>query len=281
MTVALAQRDLPRIGLAIFDIDGTLVRPDKSLTAATVAAFGRLRDAGIVPSLISARPPTGMMDVAHALGITTFMGAFNGGTIVGSDGAFIQCHHINSSLTDEVLRLGRAAAVDVWLFADGQWYVLNTDNRRVVREGLSSGLKPTVVPDLSVLATAADKIVFVSENPLRLQQLEADIRAVVEGRATIDLSQPYLLDVTAERANKGEGVATLADLIGLPLSEAVVIGDMANDLRMFARAGFSIAMGQAPGYVRTAANFVTDTDTADGAAKAIDKIILPRARGRS
>lgn len=73
------------------------------------------------------------------------------------------------------------------------------------------------------------------------------------------------------------GVATLAELIGMPLSEAVVVGDMANDLPMFVRAGLSIAMGQAPGYARVAATDVPDTDTADGDAKAIDKFILPRA----
>ena len=65
--------------------------------------------------------------------------------------------------------------------------------------------------------------------------------------------------------------------IGVPEAETAVIGDQANDLAMFAVAGLSIAMGQGTDAVKAGADFVTDANTDDGFAKAIDRFILPRA----
>jgi HAD superfamily hydrolase (TIGR01484 family) len=59
-----------RIRLVVSDIDGTLVRQDKSLSDGVVAAVQRLQNAGVAFSLISARPPSGMLWIAAKLGLT-------------------------------------------------------------------------------------------------------------------------------------------------------------------------------------------------------------------
>jgi hydroxymethylpyrimidine pyrophosphatase-like HAD family hydrolase len=53
------------IRLLVSDIDGTLVRTDKSLAPATVAAARKLVAAGVPMSLISARPPSGIGWIAE------------------------------------------------------------------------------------------------------------------------------------------------------------------------------------------------------------------------
>lgn len=63
----------------------------------------------------------------------------------------------------------------------------------------------------------------------------------------------------------------------MPLANVAVLGDERNDLPMFARAGLSIAMGQGPDAVRTAADLITLTNEKDGVAHAIDDFILPDA----
>ena len=50
-----------------------------------------------------------------------------------------------------------------------------------------------------------------------------------------------------------EGIAALARAFGVELAQVAALGDMTNDLRMFTRAGLSVAMGQAPASVRAAA----------------------------
>ena len=96
-------------------------------------------------------------------------------------------------------------------------------------------------------------------------------------QATVGRSQVYYLDVTAPRANKGDGVAALAHAAGVPLPQVAVFGDQRNDLPMFVRAGLSVAMAQGPEEVRAAATHVSTSNDEDGVAVAIDRFILHRA----
>jgi len=261
------------IALLVSDIDGTLVRADKSLSPATVEAFGRLRAAGVAATLISARPPSGMMTLAEVLDIDGPLGAFNGGTLFYRDGRIESAKHLQARVADTVLDRLEAAGVHVWLFAGGRWYASTLDNPRVPHERLAAGIEPTLVEDFRGLGPV-DKIVGVSEDFAALKTLEDVVKARVGDSATIARSQPYFLDITAPGANKGDGIAALAAAAGIPLSRVAAIGDMANDLPMFARAGVAIAMGQAPETVRAAATFVTGTNDEDGVALAIDRRLL-------
>lgn len=264
------------IRLLVCDIDGTLVRRDKTLSDANIAAAARLVEAGVKMSLISARPRSGMLRLAEALHLDGPFGAFNGGTIFDREGVTRPPERVPPSVAADLLAILDAGKVDVWLFADDLWYARNADNPHVPREILSAGLHPTLHDDFSALCDRADKIVGVSDDAELLRQLEAKAIAAAGGEATVALSQPYFLDVTARRANKGDGVAALADAMAVPLDRVAVIGDMANDLPMFARAGLSIVMGQAPDRVRAAADWVTASNEEDGVAAAIDRLIAER-----
>ena len=59
------------------------------------------------------------------------------------------------------------------------------------------------------------------------------------------LSQPYYLDVTHPKANKGEVVSALSAWLAIPSAQIASIGDMPNDVLMFKQSGLSIAMGNA------------------------------------
>lgn len=94
-------------------------------------------------------------------------------------------------------------------------------------------------------------------------------------------SQPYYLDITHPLANKGFALSEIARLLGVPLAEIAVIGDGGNDVAMFERSGLSIAMGNASPQVQRAADFVTDSNSEDGFAKAIERFILGGARSNA
>ncbi len=99
---------------------------------------------------------------------------------------------------------------------------------------------------------------------------------MIGARATVARSQLYYLDITHRLANKGDGIAALAQAFGVELTQVAALGDMANDLPMFARAGLSVAMGQAPACVRAAANATATTNEEAGVADAIARFVRPR-----
>ncbi|WP_333574143.1 Cof-type HAD-IIB family hydrolase [Sphingomonas sp.] len=261
--------------LFLSDVDGTLVRSDKTIGDPVVAAVQGLVAAGVPVSIISARPPSGLLWIAERLGLTTPIGAFNGGTLVQPDGTVLSATHLDPRVAARTLDAIARPDVIRWVFAKGQWHADRLDDYYTPRERVTSAQDPVVCSDFGPLLDAVDKIVAVSSDHDMLAALEAEVAAALGDDAEVARSQPYYLDVTAARANKGDGIAALAATLGVPLAEVAVIGDQYNDVPMFRRAGLSIAMGQAPEAVRQAAMQVTGSNDADGVAQAIETILLP------
>ena len=91
--------------------------------------------------------------------------------------------------------------------------------------------------------------------------------------ATAVRSQTYYLDVTPPGHDKGTFVEGIAKRLGVSLENVATIGDMQNDLPMFARSGVSFAMGNASDDVKARATHVTETNERDGFARAMDTVL--------
>ncbi len=70
-------------------------------------------------------------------------------------------------------------------------------------------------------------------------------------------------------------VKYLSAKYGIDESEIATIGDMPNDVLMFAHSGLSIAMGQSGSEVHRAARRVTTSNEDEGFANAVERYILP------
>jgi len=262
------------IRLLVSDVDGTLVDKDKRLTPATIAAVRQLRDAGVAFTIISARPRSGILPIVEALDLDVPVAAFNGGIVFTRDGRETVHHLVDAEVARGALALAAGTPVDIWVFADDRWYATSDRGVHVEHERVASNQQPVIRDDFAELATRVDKITFVSDEPEVLRDLQARIETGHAGRATVAQSQTYYLDITALEANKGEGVAALADALGVPLEDTAAIGDQANDLPMLKRVALPIVMGNAPDAMRQGAAHVTRGNEADGVAHAIDTIIL-------
>ncbi len=267
----------PDIALVISDVDGTLVTPDKALTPAAIAAVRRLSDARIGFTLISSRPPRGMVSLVTQLDVRLPFGGFNGGSLVAPDLSLVEAHRLAPEVARETIALLAKRGVDAWVFARGDWLLRDPEGTNVPREKHTVGFDPKAVDDFETVIGCIDKIVGVSNDVALLAGVELEARASMDDKAAIILSQPFYLDVTHSRANKGDGVSALCDHIGVDLSRTAVIGDMLNDVAMFARASYSIAMGQSPDAVKQRSDAVTSSNTEDGFAHAVDRFILSPA----
>ena len=265
--------------LVISDVDGTLVNHAKELTDATVAAVGRLEAAGIPFSLISARPPSGLRWIVERLGLTGNTAAFNGGTILDGTGAVIERKVMSEAAVRASFGIAEGSGATPWVFAGGAWHCSDLDNPHVEHEIKSANQQPTLCHDMEKLFGDVDKLTWVSDDERLLRDLTRRMKEAIGDGATIGQSQTYYLDLTHPQANKGAGVTTLAEKAGVALTDVAVLGDQANDLPMFAIAGTSIVMGQAPADVRAKARYTSTSNDEDGVAHAIDTILLGQGKG--
>jgi Cof subfamily protein (haloacid dehalogenase superfamily) len=263
-----------KVRLLLSDVDGTLITSTKVLTEQSIRAVEQLRAADILFAITSGRPPRGISMFVEPLDLTTPLAAFNGGLLVDRDLQIIEQRTIRDDLVAPIIELLDAHGLSVWVYQGADWFVLDLNGPHIQRESWACQFEPTELANFEGVGADIAKIVGVSDNT----DLVAAARSSMRLKFGIDISatssQTYYLDVTHPDANKGSVVEFLSAKFDIPTSDIATIGDMQNDVLMFARSGFSIAMGNADDEVKHAAHEVTRSNDDEGFAYAVENFIL-------
>ena len=261
------------IRLLLSDVDGTLVQSDKTLSPRSIDAVHALHEAGIQFAVTSGRPPRGMSMLVEPLAIRAPLAGFNGGLVVEPEMRVLEEHVIPDRIVPAAIELLESFGLSVWVYRDGDWLVRDADGPHVAREAHTVQFEPTVVASFDD-ATHVAKIVGVSDDHDTVRAAESTAQDQLGDNVAASRSQPYYLDITHPLANKGAVVTFLSERYAIPSQEIATIGDMPNDVLMFAHSGLSIAMGNAHREVQRAARRVTTTNDDDGFASAVERFIL-------
>src|SRR6266567_2756891 len=239
------------IRLLLADVDGTLVTPDKELTDRAVDAVRRLGDAGILFAITSGRPPRGMSVVEQRV--------------------------LPEELVVPVADLIRSFGLDTWVYRGPDWYVPDPHGSHVARESSTVRFEPKVRASLDGLTSDVAKLVGVSDDLDAVARAASAAHDRFGDHVAASRSQPYYVDVTHPEANKGAVARYLSARYAIPPEAIATIGDMPNDVLMFAHSGLSIAMGNASPEVQRAARRVTSSNADEGFASAVERFIIERA----
>jgi Cof subfamily protein (haloacid dehalogenase superfamily) len=261
--------------MLLADVDGTLVDQNKDLTDRAIAAVKMLHQAGILFAVTSGRPPRGMSMLIEPLQITTPVAAFNGGLFARPDMSVIEQRTIPDAMTPSLIDLLDSQGVDVWVYRGADWFVRDSQAPHVAREAWTVKFDPTLIDSYATVSDGVVKIVGVSDDYDRVQAAVDATRARFGDHVSAARSQPYYADVTHPEANKGGVVRYLSEQFAISPQEIATIGDMPNDVLMFAHSGLSIAMGNASHEVQRAARRVTTSNEDEGFANAVERFILP------
>jgi HAD superfamily hydrolase (TIGR01484 family) len=128
------------------------------------------------------------------------------------------------------------------------------------------------VPFEELLAAHATRVVVISPG----HKIE-DFLSVVERmglhKVSYNVGWTAWLDIAPDGVNKSTALERVRELLDIPRTRILAIGDGRNDIDMLEWAsagGRGVAMGQAPDEVRAAANESTGTDLDDGVASVLE-----------
>jgi hypothetical protein len=130
------------IKLVLSDVDGTLVRSDKTLSERSIEAVHALHDAGIHFAVTSGRPPRGMEMLVEPLGLRTPLAAFNGGLVVEPRMQVLEQRTVPDELVAPVVELLESWGLDVWVYRGADWILRDPDAPRVARESHTGSSRP-------------------------------------------------------------------------------------------------------------------------------------------
>jgi Cof subfamily protein (haloacid dehalogenase superfamily) len=271
----------PRVRLMLADVDGTLVTQEKVLTERAIDAVRSLRAVGVLFAITSGRPPKGMSMLVDPLGLDTPIAGFNGGLLVDRQMNVIEQRVVPEHLVEPISDLLTSFKLTVWIYRGADWYVPDPKGPHVDREAWTVKFEPKVMKSLDGLTDRVAKIVGVSDDHQAVAEASSAAQEQFGDHVTAARSQPYYLDVTNPEANKGAVAKYLAKRYGLSPEELATIGDMPNDVLMFANSGLSIATGNADDQVKRAARRVTESNENEGFAVAVERFVLPAAEGKN
>ncbi|MFG2606798.1 Cof-type HAD-IIB family hydrolase [Streptomyces sp. NPDC048514] len=267
------------------DLDGTLLRDDKSVSPRTVAALAAAEEAGIEVFFVTGRPARWMDVVSehvhgHGLAICG-----NGAAVVdlhGGPGAhrFVKVRELARENALHAVRLLREAAPGT-VFAVEQTYGFHQEPNY---PKLHMETPDHLLPAEKLLAPEgpdADQPVLkiLAYHP----ELDPDAfltlaRLAIGGHANVTRSSPSaLLELSGPDVSKASTLALACAERGISHEEVVAFGDMPNDVEMLTWAGRSYAMGNAHPDVIAAASGRTVANNEDGVAVVIEQLLAERS----
>ncbi|MCM8550337.1 HAD family hydrolase [Streptomyces sp. STCH 565 A] len=263
------------------DLDGTLLRDDKSVSPRTVAALAAAEQAGIEVFFVTGRPARWMDVVSahvhgHGLAICG-----NGAAVVDLHGGpdahrFVKVRELPRENALDAVRLLREAAPGT-VYAVEQTYGFHQepaypkmhlevpDDLLPAEELLAPDGRGTTEPVLKILAFHPE---LDPDGFLTLARL------AVGDRANVTRSSPSaLLEISGPDVSKASTLALCCAERGISHDEVVAFGDMPNDVEMLTWAGRSYAMGNAHPDVVAAASGQTVANNDDGVAIVIEQML--------
>ncbi|GKU27209.1 sugar-phosphatase [Clostridium folliculivorans] len=263
--------------LIAIDMDGTLLKEDKTVSDITKKAIARAKKRGVKVVLASGRPIEGITRYLEALNLID-----EDDYVLSFNGALIQNTKTKEVISKNILKgtdiaylygLSKELGVNIHAF-DKTGCITPKMSKYTEVEGTINGIDVSEV-DFDKVDSDADisKIMMIDE-PEILQAAIEKLPKEVYDKYTVVRSAPYFLEFLNKKSNKGEGVKALADYLGIKQEEVICVGDAGNDLHMIEFAGLGVAMGNAFDEVKQVANYVTSTNEDDGVAEVIEKFIL-------
>ncbi|MEV7541414.1 Cof-type HAD-IIB family hydrolase [Streptomyces sp. NPDC089915] len=277
----------PAPRLIATDLDGTLLRDDKSVSPRTVAALAAAEEAGIEVFFVTGRPARWMdvvSDHVHGHGLAI---CANGAAVVDLHAGreFVRVRALARATALTVVETLRAAV-------PGTSFAVETT------DGINyEPAYPPFFQDPGATVATAEKLLREEEDgsaapvlkllahhaELSPDEFLAQARTAAGAYASITRSSPTaLLEISGLGVSKASTLELCCAERGISPAEVVAFGDMPNDIEMLRWAGTSYAMGNAHPDVLAAASGRTVANDEDGVAVVIERILAERTvRGES
>ncbi|MCM1965512.1 HAD hydrolase family protein [Streptomyces sp. G1] len=287
----------PATRLIATDLDGTLLRDDKSVSERTVAALAAAEEAGIAVFFVTGRP-------ARWMGVVSDHVQGHGLAICANGAAVVDLHAIDRHATDgqttgrqpsgrefvQVRPLPRITALKVVealrAAAPGTSFAVELTTGINYEPqyppffqdpGANVATAETLLHEATDDDSAPVLKVLAHHSELAPDEFLALARSVAGAYASITRSSPTsLLEISGPGVSKASTLALCCEERGISPAEVVAFGDMPNDVEMLGWAGTSYAMGNAHPDVIAAASGRTVANNEDGVALVIERILAER-----
>ncbi|MCY6958913.1 Cof-type HAD-IIB family hydrolase [Clostridium brassicae] len=289
------------------DMDGTLLRKDKSISHVTYEAIQKAKEKGVKIVLSTGRPVQGVSEALNFLDLNnknTYIVSCSGALVQCASGEIISENNLSFDEVNYLYNLSKELNINLNAVTHNNFLTPSFNFTTEVEAYMTN--MPVKVVDFENLdeSIPINRIAFINETESFINRLKnilkykkVDLKYDLQNislsnkndslfsnkenlpkelykKFTVLKPTSNTLEILNKNVNKGTGVASLAEKLGIKKEDIICIGDSGNDIHMLQYAGLGVAMGNAFPEVKSIADYVTLSNEEDGVAHVINKFIL-------
>lgn len=254
--------------VVVLDLDGTYLNSNKEVSPRNLAAVMSCYQKGIKIIIATARPPriVNRFIPDPLLKVASFI-YYNGAQIICPHTATELHESIPSAVTAEIIEYCSEYHADLALTMEVQdeWYSL------------------TQLDYMAALHETANPIVKTMDELKRYEATKILLSGAFEGTPLFDVfhqranilytDNNELIQIMPINASKEQAVMKLCGVYNCSMDAVIVFGDDYNDLGLFQRCGYAVAMGNAISEIKAVADEITASNDQDGVAVVLERIM--------
>lgn len=255
------------------DLDGTLLRNDRTISGENKAAIEYFKAEGGYFTFVTGRMPYYAVDFYHAIRPNAPIGCVNGGGLYD----FEKQEYIwTQVLPKEAVILIRAVEealpqVGIQVSAFYRSYFCKY-NETMVRFRKNTNL-PDLRADYDAVPEPMAKVLFGTDVEEEIRQVEKILRSHPMAKDFDFIrSEKALFEILPKGIGKGNAITKLTEHLGLDVNKTLAIGDYNNDISMFQAAKVGVAVANACPDALAAADYITVSNEEHAVAQIIQDL---------
>ena len=259
--------------LVATDLDGTLLRPDDTVSERTREALAAATAAGAAHIVVTGRSVAWTRHVLDDLGYE--------GIAVCGQGA--QVYHAGEQRLLTSLTMDRRLAVLAIEKIEAETGPLHLAAARDGLHGevlIGPGYQVQDGPLASIPSTDRDSLwaepiskVYLQHPTLDDDELAAAALRIAGDLVGVVMAGPGVVELLPLGLSKATGLSLAARRLGTKGAETIAFGDMPNDIPMFGWAGHGVAMANAHRELKAVADELTTSNAEDGIAVVLERLL--------
>lgn len=276
------RRRLNRTRIFAFDLDGTVLTTEKTVTPRTLAALKALQERGIEPVPTTGRAWRGVCDETLGSDMFHYLVATCGQVVRDERTGEMLCHEsIPGDVVLELVERLQKPGIVTYLNVDDDacthmgTAVSAEEFERVTSYFSWKGLPRSDFDVLGALRRDRPRALKVGVRYMEPWSDEDLLAVGHELGLTANVCAPCNVEYNVPGASKAKGLGLLAERLGLGIENVCAIGDSGNDTEMLEETGLGVAMGNASEEARAAADVTIQlTNDEDGLADFVERALL-------
>ena len=249
------------IELFVSDLDGTLLTNNKMVTTYSIEVINRLRENNVAICIATSRNIHMSKQIIKAIGDRDLY-------LISDNGAYVYDCMKNMPIYEKNINLEDAENVIKYLINNKHRFVAYSSSAMYCL--LLNEEKINSFDDIDYPAKLL-KIVIYLEQKNDINDISSNLK---NDCVSFEQTGERYWSVCHKLASKDNGLKYLQKYLFINSENTIAFGDFDNDISLFKRAKYKVAMSNASDALIIHSNYMTDTNDSDGVAKFLSEKIL-------